>query len=144
MSKYQHVLLAVDVIEESGSLLEQATELLGESAQLSVVHYVEPIPYPDYYTGNLLEEIQSQALDDSNRALHDLLGKYGVEEARCSVEIKVGRAAQAIPKYAESNGCDLIVLGSHGKHGLRLLMGSTATAVLHHAKCDVLAVRIKE
>ncbi|MGB1202845.1 MAG: universal stress protein [Alloalcanivorax venustensis] len=39
---------------------------------------------------------------------------------------------------------DLIVLGSHGKHGIRLLLGSTANAVLHRATCDVLAVRIPE
>jgi universal stress protein A len=38
----------------------------------------------------------------------------------------------------------LIVVGSHGRHGVRLLLGSTANGILHHAKCDVLAVRIKE
>ena len=35
-----------------------------------------------------------------------------------------------------------IVVGSHGRHGLALLLGSTASGVLHGAKCDVLAVRI--
>ncbi|HHQ41669.1 MAG TPA: universal stress protein, partial [Chromatiales bacterium] len=37
---------------------------------------------------------------------------------------------------------DLIVLGSHGRRGLTRLLGSTADAVLHSARCDVLAVRI--
>ena len=35
-----------------------------------------------------------------------------------------------------------LVVGSHGRHGLALLLGSTANAVLHGAPCDVLAVRI--
>jgi universal stress protein A len=38
---------------------------------------------------------------------------------------------------------DLIVLGSHGRHGLAVLLGSTARSVLNGAGCDVLAVRIK-
>ena len=38
---------------------------------------------------------------------------------------------------------DLIVIGSHGRHGLALLLGSTANSVLHHARCDVLAVRLQ-
>jgi universal stress protein A len=39
---------------------------------------------------------------------------------------------------------DLIVVGSHGRHGLQLILGSTANAVLHHASVDVIAVRVKE
>jgi len=34
------------------------------------------------------------------------------------------------------------VVGSHGRHGLALLLGSTANGVLHGASCDVLAVRV--
>jgi universal stress protein A len=37
---------------------------------------------------------------------------------------------------------DLIIIGSHGRHGIRILLGSTANAILHSAKCDVLAVRV--
>ncbi|MBA6354230.1 universal stress protein, partial [Colwellia sp. BRX9-1] len=39
---------------------------------------------------------------------------------------------------------DLIITGSHGVHGLQLLLGSTCNAILHGAKCDVLAVRYPE
>ena len=43
---------------------------------------------------------------------------------------------------AEQLDVDLIVVGSHGRYGLALLMGSTANGVLHGASCDVLAVRV--
>jgi universal stress protein A len=43
---------------------------------------------------------------------------------------------------ADESNADLIVLGTHGRSGIRLLLGSTANAVLHGAKQDVLAVRI--
>jgi len=49
-----------------------------------------------------------------------------------------------IHRLAKDQGLDLIVVGSHGRHGLSLLLGSTSTGVLHGAKCDVLAVRIQK
>ncbi|MEJ2344256.1 MAG: universal stress protein, partial [Gammaproteobacteria bacterium] len=45
---------------------------------------------------------------------------------------------------AKEQQVDLIVLGSHGRHGIGRLLGSTADNILHHADCDVLAVRIKD
>ncbi len=45
---------------------------------------------------------------------------------------------------AKEHDCDLIVVGSHGRHGLALLLGSTANDVLHGAPCDVLAVSLKK
>ena len=39
-------------------------------------------------------------------------------------------------------GADLIVIGTHGRHGLGLLLGSTASGVIHGVQCDVLAVRV--
>jgi universal stress protein A len=55
----------------------------------------------------------------------------------------VGRPETEIHHVAEEIGADLVVVGSHGRHGLSLLMGSTANGVLHGAKCDVLAVRVQ-
>jgi universal stress protein A len=47
-----------------------------------------------------------------------------------------------IVELANQQKVDLIVVGSHGRHGLGLLLGSTANNILHHAKCDVMAVRL--
>ena len=54
-----------------------------------------------------------------------------------------GSAKEEICALAEQENVDLIMVGSHGRHGLALLFGSTANNVLHHAPCDVLAVRLK-
>jgi len=56
----------------------------------------------------------------------------GAEAARRALEA-AGVAAQDV---------DLIIVGSHGRHGWRLVLGSTANAVLHGARCDVLAARV--
>jgi len=53
-----------------------------------------------------------------------------------------GTPKQEIAQLAETEQVDLIVVGSHGRHGLALLLGSTANSVLHYARCDVMAVRL--
>ncbi|WP_288368232.1 universal stress protein [uncultured Alcanivorax sp.] len=59
-----------------------------------------------------------------------------------SIDIRFGYAAEEIVRKAKDDGADLIVLGTHGRRGIRLLLGSTADRVLHHAPCNVLAIRI--
>jgi universal stress protein A len=58
--------------------------------------------------------------------------------------LEQGDPRDEIIRVAKENQVDLIVIGSHGRHGLSLLLGSTANAILHHAVCDVLAVRLIE
>jgi universal stress protein A len=55
-----------------------------------------------------------------------------------------GIPTQEIINIADQEQVDLIIVGSHGRHGLALFLGSTANSVLHHAKCDVMAVRLVE
>ena len=55
--------------------------------------------------------------------------------------VKVGAVKTELLEIADKLAIDLIVIGSHGRHGLGRLLGSTANAVLHGALCDVLVVR---
>ena len=58
--------------------------------------------------------------------------------------LEFGNPVHDIVRMAEEQQIDLIIIGSHGRHGIRRLLGSTANGVLHHATCDVLAVRLTE
>jgi len=58
--------------------------------------------------------------------------------------IVLGHPAQEMHNLAKQENIDLIVVGSHGRHGLALIFGSTSNSVLHGASCDVLAVRIAD
>ena len=56
--------------------------------------------------------------------------------------IEVGTPREMIPKVADEEGCEMIVMASHGRTGMkRWLLGSVAEAVLRHANCPVLLVR---
>jgi len=68
-------------------------------------------------------------------------GEWEIQASQ--VEIAVGAPPLKIVEVANDEPADLIVIGSHSTHGLGLLLGSTATGVLHHAQCDVLIIRIR-
>lgn len=140
---YTHLLLATDLSPESEALAARARDLSERyGARLSLIHVVEYVAME--YAGDL---IMPEDLDLENKLVAaareqmDALGEtLGVAAADRHVE--VGSTKAEILRVAEEQGIDLIVIGSHGRHGLALLLGSTANAVLHGVGCDVLAVRI--
>jgi len=74
--------------------------------------------------------------------LAELAAKFEVKVDDTIVDFE--RPVESILDNAAERGVDLIVMGSHARHGLGLLLGSTANGVLHRADCDVLSVRIKK
>ncbi|GAB4346581.1 MAG: universal stress protein [Gammaproteobacteria bacterium] len=145
MALYQHLLLAIDFSPESEYIAERAKSLAAEcGARLSLIHVVEHVPL-DLSNDLVLAQpvdIDQELVDDARRKLDEIAGKLGLGEAQRFVEL--GSTKAEILRVAEEHGVDLIVVGSHGRHGLALLMGSTANAVLHGARCDVLAVRVPD
>ena len=81
-------------------------------------------------------------VDHATGRLQELAQKLGFPDAPRWIE--VGSPKREITRVAEEQNVDLIVVGSHGRHGLGALLGATADGVVHYAHCDVLAVRIKE
>jgi universal stress protein A len=90
-----------------------------------------------------LSMLQQQQFDQARERLDSFAGKYPAVTADHR-HLAYGQPRQEIHRLAEEQDCDLIIVGSHGRHGLALLLGSTANDVLHGAPCDVLAVRLKK
>ena len=139
---YKHILLATDLTDETGYIISKVRAMCSYTgAKLSIVHVVEPLPGYSYaYLG--IEDIEGQLIDEAKTAISKLGHELNVEGKDQWVE--VGPTKSKILSVAESVGADLIICGSHGRHGLSLLLGSTANAILHGAKCDVLTVRLPE
>lgn len=141
---YRNILVAVDTSDESEHIMNVAKGLMEqEGALISIVTVIQPLAgfYVDLYSmlGDL-KEVESQAVKHAMGSLSELASRHGVRPE--SVEVIFGSPATEIRKLAESRDVDVIVLGTHGQHGLGLMLGSTANAVLHGACCDVLAVRL--
>ncbi len=144
MKSYQHILLAVDFMPGVEQICQRAKQLAECcDARLSIIHVVEPMIMAPPYEGmpSLPVDFEDQMLDSARDSLRQLIEKEGLEEANWTVEI--GAVKWTIIEHAEQWQTDLIVIGSHGRHGLSRLLGSTANAVLHSAPCDVLAVHVE-
>lgn len=143
MSHYQHILLATDFSKSSHQVIEKASEIAADSgATISLIHVVE-YSQREYNVDVFIPDlnIEQELIEQATQKLQQVATEMGLPDS--SQQIVVGSPNTEIVRIADENNCDLIILGSHGRHGLALLMGSTANGVLHHAHCDVLAVRIQ-
>jgi|OpeIllAssembly_1097287.scaffolds.fasta_scaffold101067_2 universal stress protein A len=143
MGTYHHVLFATDFSPDGEVAGRKAAEIAAlAGARLSLLHVVEysameyagEIPIPE----NI--DLDQRRVDLARGQIAELARRLGVAEAPTFVEL--GAPKHEIVRIAKELGIDLIVVGSHGRHGLQLLLGSTANGVLHLATCDVLAVRV--
>jgi universal stress protein A len=143
MAIYSKILVAIDLTEEAPSVLDKAMDISkAYGAEVVLVHVVEPVGYA--YGGDIpmdLTELQDQLDKAARTQLQSYGEKHGIEADNQLV--LVGRPESEIHRLSEELSADLIVVGSHGRKGFQLLLGSTANGVLHGAACDVLAVRIK-
>lgn len=144
---YKHILAAVDLSAESAQVLEKARlEAERHGARLSVVTVVKPLT--QVYGGMDMAPLsggamsfEQQAMAQAESQLRELAGGRGVTGE--DVHVILGSPAHDVRELAGRLGVDLIVIGTHGRHGLGLLLGSTAAAVLHGVERDVLAVRVR-
>lgn len=142
MSEYQKILIAIDLSEDSTPVVQRGRTLAGSNgAEIHLIHVIEPLSFayggdiPMDFSG-IQEEIHQQATQQMRRFAES----NNIDEQH--QHIVLGKPEVEIHASAEDLGADLIVVGSHGRHGLALLMGSTANGVMHGASCDVLAVRV--
>lgn len=144
MSGYRHILLAVDFSEQDEHVMRKAYSLSTlTSARMSIIHVLDDIPMPDTPYGTMIPldtKTTYAMLEAEKNRLNELAETMAIEPAHRW--LLWGEPRQEIVRIAGQENVDLIVVGSHGRHGLALLFGSTANGVLRHAQCDVLAVRL--
>lgn len=146
MDGYRHILLATDFSDYAEQIAARAKDLAQKyQAHLSIVHIFDSLPIRDLSNDFVVPydfDLQDELLKSAEQKLCRVAEQLQIPETRRWLEL--GNPGVEITRIAEQQSVDLIVLGSHGRSGLALLLGSTANGVLHHAKCDVLAVRIKD
>jgi len=146
MKGYRHILMATD-FSEGAPLVGQRAFTLAQlhQARLTLLHVVESFPIVDSTYGPIMPfeiDLTEQMVAAARERMNVLGDQWSVPAEQRLIE--VGSPKVEIVRVAEEREVDLIIVGSHGRHGVGLLLGSTASSVIHHARCDVLAVRLTE
>jgi universal stress protein A len=144
------ILVATDFGEPSAAALRYGVELARRfQAQLHVLHVVDDLAAHPYATLPGAVDpgpLQTQLEEAARTQLAALLS----EPDRLAVQAQLttmtsASVALAILNYARDEQIDLIIVGTHGRHGLaRVLLGSVARHVSSSAECPVLTVRVRE
>jgi universal stress protein A len=146
MSGYQHILIACDYSAQSRQLALKAQWIADlQQSKLSLLHVLDNIAMPDTAYGTVLpldKPSDNAPLEQEKAKFNEFASQLGIAKNNCW--LIWGSPKQEILQFAQQHTVDLIVVGSHERHGLALLLGSTANGILHHAHCDVLAVRLQE
>lgn len=141
---YKHIIIGVDLSEDCPAVIKRAAGIANAcKAKLTIAHVLEPIAFA--YGGDMpvdLSGVQEQQVKKAEAELAQLAktSSYPIQQQH----VLVGQPAAELHYLAEQESADLIVVGSHGRKGFSLLLGSTPNSVLHGATCDVLAVLVKK
>jgi glycine betaine transporter len=159
------ILIPIDYSADSQQALRWGASLAGKyGARLLLLHVIpkaveEVYPHgspawtatpASYYEGMAPtsprfgpQPVIIDLVEKARSELHDYAGNNFKESVPLEVKIAVGKPAEEILRIARDEAVDLIVMGTHGRSGLRhLLLGSVAEEVTRHAPCPVFSVRI--
>lgn len=148
MAGYGTIAVAIDLSSESGIIIQRALDVASGNTRIHLVYVQEPmdsvymgvVPYGPVFVG--MNEVEENLKSELRNKLDTLGETYGIPPA--SRHFLSGSPAKEIHRFADENGVELVVLGTHGQKGVQLLLGATANSVLHGSNCDVLAVRIQD
>lgn len=144
MNQYQNILVAIDFSDEGLHVARKAQTLAQMfQASLHVIHVLDNIPMPGMPYGttiSLTETTADALLEAEKNKLIQICEQLDIAPDRRWMVW--GETQQEITELATAQHIDLIIVGSHGRHGLGVLVGSTAKGILYHAHCDVLSIHL--
>ena len=142
MTTYQNILAVVDLTTDGTRVAARARELasLAPGCSLKLLHVVEYVPV-EPLSDSLLPavQIETELLERARSRMAELAASI---QPAPDWEVASGSIKAEIVRTARKGAHDLIVIGSHERHGLSILVNLTEDTVLHAAPCDVLAVRL--
>ncbi len=145
MSHYKQLLVAVDFSDTSIRALQVARDL-GQrlNAKLNIVHFVPMRVTTMGVEGGMdyIEEIHQNEVEEARGKLEEFVKQHTSTDDEVEQHVKSGEPAAEINTAVKETGADMVVIGTHGRTGLKhLLLGSVAESILKGADVPVLCVR---
>ena len=145
MPMFQKILVGYDGSKGGKAALERAAVAAKHhNAQLTALWVREPLPRHSDLPGEFEEEKEGadEYFKERQREVAEMATRHGINIDCVS---RAGHPAKTILRFADENGCDLIVIG-HSDHSelWGRLLGDTADRIADHAHCSVLVVKHPE
>jgi universal stress protein A len=143
MSDYQRILVAIDCSDDTPALLRRACALAAGTQDIHLIHVIEPLALA--YGADVpmdMSDLQNSLSERARDTAQRYAGEFSIPTKQVYVEL--GSIEKTIQDKADKLAADLIVVGSHTRSGLAILLGSTARGLVPGAHCDVLAVKIEK
>jgi nucleotide-binding universal stress UspA family protein len=142
--EFRRIVVSTDFTENSLPALEAAFGLASEmTVKLYIVHVVEIPAVAAPPMASVVPPVD-QLYKAAKERLDGLVPENFKYDMAIETVVLTGTPAAAISEFAKDKDVDIIVVGTHGRKGLaRVLMGSTAEALLREAPCQVLVVKPK-
>lgn len=145
---YRRILVPVDGSPTSSAGLREALAIAkGQDAAVQLVHVVDYhyLVMTGLEAGAYVEDLMESLTQSGRRILKRAQAaaeKSGLPVSTVLLESPAGPAADAIVKQAKKWKADLIVIGTHGRRGVRrMLMGSDAEQIVRNSPVPVMLVR---
>ncbi|MCL4537681.1 MAG: universal stress protein [Nitrospirae bacterium] len=138
----QKILVAHDGSKSSDKALKKAVEMsVNFNASLTVLAVI-----PELYLTELSDVDRNRIFDALSKETTEAMEKIRKSLSGKSIEVKTlirqGDPAEKILETAQKMKVDLIITGSHGRHGTKkFLLGSVSSKVVDYSKCPVLVVK---
>jgi nucleotide-binding universal stress UspA family protein len=143
--RLERILCPLDFSEFSARAFDYAQSLARHyQGSLLIEHVVQPVlsAYPAYVNPEMVEKVAQGLRDYAEDELREFIKRHSHNGMKVESLLREGEVTDTILATAEARAIDLIVMGTHGRHGLdRWLLGSVTEKVLRKARCPVLAVR---
>ncbi|MEW6738281.1 MAG: universal stress protein [Nitrospirota bacterium] len=137
------ILVAHDGSDYSNKALKKGANMAQrENASLLVVNAVPDLGFTDELGDDYTRTLYSTLTDEAEKLMKGIRDDLSKSVSDIRTVVKFGSPAEIIIDTAKNENVDLIVIGSHGKHGAKkFYLGSVSSKVVSHAPCDVLVVK---
>jgi nucleotide-binding universal stress UspA family protein len=137
------ILVAHDGSAHADKALQEASRMaLLMAAEVTVITVAPDLCLSDEVSDSECKLITESLYSEAEGSMKKVTADLATKGVKAAVVIKDGHPAEMILDTANEIGADLIVVGSHGRHGAkRFFMGSVSAKIVEHAPCNVLVIK---
>lgn len=136
------ILVAHDGSEQSDKALKRASEIaVATKSSINILSVVPDLCMMELSDDDCKKMYEIMTMESKKR-LESAKTRLSKKGLKINIEVTFGNPVETIIKNCTEKKIDMVVVGSHGRHGAKkFLLGSVSSKIVQHAPCEVLVVK---